>query len=128
MKLKGVRQVDGRPLTGSLIVIHDGSADDLAHAARKAGLFDVKPTAAVEHEVHHDAQAWKETVDRTLGGLVGHGIDARAIGAFAFIAIALRQLASGHIMPPAATALWYAVNLIAPSAPPGGPPDGNGAE
>ena len=58
---------------------------------------------------------------------VGGGIDARALGALAFIAMALRQLAAGHIMPPAATALLYALNLLSPSgkADPG-VPDGDG--
>ena len=122
LKLKGVRQVEGRPLTGSLIVTHDGSADDLAHAARKAGLFNVKAVAQ-EHKFHDDARQWKETVDRALNDAVGHGIDARAIGGLAFLAVALGQLATGRVMPPAATALWYALNLIAPSGRAAPPPE-----
>ena len=128
MKLKGVRQVDGRPLTGSLVVSHDGPPEDVARAARKAGIFDVKDAAkaANEHEVHADARAWKETIDRTLKEAVGHGLDARALGALAFFTIALRQVAAGHVMPPAATALWYGLNLIAQSTKTDVPPGGNG--
>lgn len=120
LKLEGVRQVEGRPLTGSLIVTHDGSMDDLAHAARKSGLFNVR-TATEEHNLHDDAHHWKETIDRTLNDTVGHGLDARAMGGLAFLAVALGQFAAGRVMPPAATALWYALNLLAPlgrAAPP----------
>jgi len=126
MKLKGVRQVEARPLTGSLIVTHDGSLEDLVRLAKKAALFDVS-VASEEHQVHADARAWQAWIDQTLNETVGGGFDARALGAMAFFAIALRQLAAGRVMPPAATALWYALNLIAPSGQSGpGGPDGNG--
>jgi hypothetical protein len=127
MKLKGVRQVEGRPLTGSLILTHDGSPEDLVRSARRAAVFDVKDAAPEEHQIHADARAWQSWIDRTLKEGVGGGFDARALGAAAFFAMALRQLAAGHVMPPAATALLYALNLLSPSnkADPGAP-DGNG--
>lgn len=125
VKLKGVRQADARAVTGSLIVTHDGSSDDLVLAAKKAGVFDVQDH--IEHQFHADADAWQEWIDRTLKDAVGNGIDVRTLGAFAFFAMALRQLASGHIMPPAATALLYALNLLSSfnKADPGAL-DGNG--
>jgi hypothetical protein len=48
------------------------------------------------------------------------------VAAFAFIAMALRQLAAGRIMPPAATALWYGLSLLLMTGiPPGAAPDGS---
>jgi hypothetical protein len=126
LQLAGVHQVEGRPLTGSLIVTHDGTADEFARAARKAGLLHVKGDGD-RHELHADARALKDSIDRALQEAVGHGIDARALGGFAFLAIALRQLATGQVMPPAATALWYALNLIAPGDRSRLPGDRNGA-
>ena len=68
LKLKGVRQVEGRPLTGSLILTHDGSPEDIVRSARKAAVFDAEDApecAAEEHQIHADARAWQVWIDRT---------------------------------------------------------------
>lgn len=129
-KLAGVHEADGRPLTGSVIITHDGSAEDLARAARKARAFEVRempqpPAIAPGAEV----LAWKDWADQSLRETLGPGIDVRTIAAAAFLAMAVRQLAAGSIMPPAATALWYGVSLLLAAGPEPGAPtaDGDGA-
>lgn len=109
--LPGVAGAEGRPLTGSVIVAHDGSAEHLLAAGTAAGLFDVRAPDPGPDPLA-EAAAWKDWADSTLRETVGRGVDLRAIAAFAFIAIALRQLAAGSLLPPAATALWYGVSLM----------------
>lgn len=128
-QVDGVYSADGRPLTGSIIITHDGSADELFHAARKARLFDVQdvPHRMRQAEPIADALAWKDWADQSLQETVGPGVNLRAIAAFAFIAMALRQLAAGSILPPAATALWYGLSLLLAVSPePGIYLDGDG--
>ncbi len=128
-KLSGVQQVEARPATGSLIVTHDGSSDDLIAAAKLAGLFLVEEIAE-SYAPGFEVLAWKERIDSFLKGTFGSGLDLRAVAAFAFIAMALRQLAAGNVMPPAATALWYGLSiLLAGGAPPdAGAEGGDGGE
>jgi hypothetical protein len=128
-KLAGVRQVEARPATGSLIVTHEGSGEDLIDAARLAGLFLVEELAE-SYAPSLEAVAWKERLDQFLKQTVGGGIDLPTIAAFAFFAMALRQTAVGRIMPPAATALWYGLSLLLmKGAAPGPEADaGDGAE
>jgi hypothetical protein len=110
-KLSGVRQVEARPATGSLIVTHDGSAKDLIEAAKLAGLFLVEAFAET-YVPDFEAAASIGRLDQFLKETIGGGIDLLTIAAFAFFAMALRQAAAGRIMPPAATAVWYGLSLL----------------
>jgi hypothetical protein len=128
-QLQGVHMVDGRPLTGSVIITHEGDADDFVHVARKARLFEIEeaPTAMQPPRPLADALAWRDWADQSLRETMGPGVDLRALAAFAFIAVALRQLAVGRILPPAATALWYGLSLLLAANPePGAHFDGDG--
>lgn len=122
-KLSDVRQVEARPATGSLIVSHDSSTEDLIAAVNLAGLFLVEETAET-HAPGFEAQLWKKRIDAFLKDTFGSALDLRAVAAFAFIAMALRQLAAGNVMPPAATALWYGLTILLT----GGMPPDAGAE
>jgi hypothetical protein len=131
VKLAGVKQVEARPRTGSLIVTHDGSTEGLVASAELAGLFYLEE-AAEEYAPSFEARAWKTSIDGFLEETFGKGIDLSAVAAFTFFAIALRQLAAGQVMPPAATAFWYGLSILfargmgmPPAADPG---DGDGGE
>jgi hypothetical protein len=123
-KMSGVKSVEARPATGSLIVAHDSSTDDLIAVARDAGVFLVEEVAEA-YAPSFEAAALKTRIDTFLKETLGKGFDVRSVAAFAFIAMALRQLAAGRIMPPAATALWYGLSLLLMTGvPPGAAPDG----
>lgn len=124
-KLSRVKSVEARPATGSLIVAHDSSTDDFVAVARGTGLFLVEEVAEA-YAPSFEAAALKIRIDAFLKETLGKGFDVRSVAAFAFIAMALRQLAAGRIMPPAATALWYGLSLLLMTGiPPGAAPDGS---
>jgi hypothetical protein len=126
-ELPGVHGVEARPLTGSVIIAHDGSTEGLIHAAGDARVFEVREPPPQPGPVA-EALAWKDWADRSLRDAVGPGVDLRTIAAFAFIAMALRQLAAGSIMPPAATALWYGLSLLLGVNPEASAPVEDGGE
>jgi len=109
--LEGVRQVEARLLTGSLIIHHDGAAGELVRRIEKAGLLRIR-REAWEHAPAVEAQAWKEQIDGFLEASLGKGLDVKNVAAFSLFAMALRQIAAGHVFPPATTALWYGMNLL----------------
>jgi hypothetical protein len=116
-RLDGVHSAEGRPLTGSVIIAHDGSPEDLVHAARKARVFDVQDVPEEQPGPVADAMAWKDWADRSLRDTIGPNVNLRTIAGVAFIAMAVRQLAAGSILPPAATALWYGMSLLLAANP-----------
>jgi hypothetical protein len=124
--LEGVNDAEARTLTGSVIVTHDSSTEDLVRTARDARLFETGD-APRPPELLAEAMAWKAWADQGLSDTVGPGVNLRTVAGLAFIAIALRQLAAGTIMPPAATALWYGLSLLLAANPePGLHAEGDG--
>jgi hypothetical protein len=91
--LPGVLGVETRPLTGSVLIGHFSPLDDLGDAARRAGLFELRPEPV--------SAAAKATVD----------FDPRLVVALALAALALWQISREKIIPPALTLLWYASHL-----------------
>lgn len=111
VQLPGVKEAEGRVLTGSLIVSHDDSSEALVNAARYAGIFDTHeepPAPAPGGEF----EAWKKWADEALKYLGGPGASVSSMASLAFFLMAVTQLARGQTMPPAATALWYAISLL----------------
>jgi len=89
--LPGVRHVEVRPLTGSLVIQHGTPLERISAAAREARLFMIgnappPPTEPV-------------AIDPRM--LVGVGLGAFAVW----------QILEGKILPPAVTLAWYAASL-----------------
>jgi len=91
--IPGVREVDVRPLTGSILVQHDASLEDIGAAARAARLFVLDDARSVT------SPAPAAPLDP--GTVIGLGLGA----------VAVWQLLQGRILPPAITLAWYAATL-----------------
>jgi hypothetical protein len=110
-QISAVVDAEIRSLTGSLIIAHWGTTDDLIEDAQRNGLFAVRPETEVQTVEAH-ALGLVEGLESLTKEVLGRELDIRSLAAFAFIAIAIRQIGVGAIAPPAATALWYAATLL----------------
>jgi hypothetical protein len=129
LHLPGVRQVEGRPATGSLIVTHDGTADALLEAARARGLFIVREPASGPAPASETPE-WQSVLGMLFKDAANPAGAARMAAIVGLLGMTLVQASRGQIMPPATTALWYALSLLLGSGPsPGeGSADGAGSE
>jgi hypothetical protein len=91
--IPGVSRADVRPLTGSVLIEHNGPLERVIAAAAQKGLFVVARASTVA------AAAPPATFDPKVAMGVGLGV------------FALWQLAQGRVLPPAVTLAWYAANL-----------------
>lgn len=107
----GVVDTQIRPVTGSLIVAHWGTAEDLIEEASSKGVFVVGRAPDAE-TVEARARQLMAGAEGAIGKVLGNGLDARSLAALAFAAMAIRQIAIGTISPPAATALWSSAILL----------------
>ena len=122
LRLPGVTKVEGRPATGSLIITHEGSHAQLVEAARESGVLSaqgVEPSAP-----RKETSDWQSLVEPLLKDLSTPSGAGRAAAIVALLGMALLQASRGQIMPPATTALWYALSLLLGS----GVPSGEGGE
>lgn len=93
--MPGVTAVDPRPMTGSLLVLHEGLFPSIGADLPRLGLALVpaadplprSPLSAV-------------TVDPAMAGAAG------------LAALALLQLGRGSVLPPAFTLAWYAGSVL----------------
>lgn len=109
--LPGVSQVEGRPATGSLIVAHAGESDAFMAQALAQGVVLIAASSVPPSEPPflNDVLALMRSLNLPSPGELG----VKHAAAAAFLAMALQQAMRGNLMPPAATALWYAFSLIA---------------
>jgi hypothetical protein len=94
VRLDGVISVRTRPLTGSVVVVHEGTFAGLATRAQGENLFAVLP---------YPGHAESSATSRIAG--------APAAGAVAMAALGTFQLFQQRVLPPAITLFWYALTL-----------------
>ena len=111
LDLGPVQRVEARVLTGSLVVHHEGDAEKLREDLERAHLLKVLREPE-QFDPISEAQAWSRHVNSLLQEFGGRGVSVWNLAALALFAVALRQLAAGNVLPPAATALWYALTLL----------------
>ena len=121
LALDGITEVEGRPLTGSLIITHPETASaDIVEAGHRAGLIAIR-AAPPPPDPASEFAIWKYRLDEALGRSTGQALSLDTAAALAFFAIAMTQIQRGQFFPPAFTALWYALSLLRNGMPPGGP-------
>ncbi len=102
-KAKGVRSVEPRPVTGSLVVLHEGEFAAVAGCMPGLGLA-----------LSASAEARRPAAPR-----IGR-IEPGTAGAIGLAALALVQMRRGNLLPPALTLAWYAGSVLGylPKGPP----------
>lgn len=111
LSLPGVSHVEGRPATGSVIVTHTGPASTVLDAARARGVFDVQVQPS-EPAGGDQLGAWHSLIGEPMTGAQSTPNFARTTTILTLLFMALVQAMRGQVMPPATTALWYALSLL----------------
>ena len=111
----GVVTVATNPYLGSLLVHHQCTLAELTRHSREFGLFEIDtrpPTPVALSQTMADQH--RQTTD-VVERILGPEVDMRSLAALGLAVLALAQLASGQVVPPAITLLWYTFSLVKPS-------------
>lgn len=115
-----VTNVSADPLTGSVLVHHEGSTLDLIMAAVSCGVDELVELAEVPPPVADLIRGEVASLDRRLQSGTGGQFDLSTIAAFGLFALAGIQLVQGAQPLLAVSFAWYASELLrrweAPSA------------
>lgn len=106
-----VKSVEADPLTGSVLVHHEGSTFDLLLAAAQAGvgeLIDLGPPPAVAQQIRNELALFDQLVQRVTSGQM----DLSTVAMFALFTLAGIQLVRGKQPVIAITLAWYASELL----------------
>ncbi len=110
----GVRRVSGSPLTGSLLILHEGEFSSVTRFARSESIFELvvaarpQPFASMQHEV--------ERLDETLRAASGQRWGAAGLAFYGLVGASLWQLLQGRVLPPTITLAFQALNVYKQAA------------
>jgi hypothetical protein len=109
---EGVVKVEINSLTGSVVIEHgSGVLNRIAETGAVEGLFRLaQPSPEGRLPVNRAAGAFA-ALDGWLARATHADIDARSTIFFVLIVLSLVQIARGQVLAPAATLLWYAMEL-----------------
>src|SRR5690606_3676096 len=107
----GVHDVRVNPLTGSILVVHDGSIDDVLCDVERRGALRVD-TGAPEPWLANMHRALIESDERLKAASNGK-LDLETLSFVGFVATGIYQCLNHHGLPAGVTLLRYAVELVA---------------
>lgn len=118
IQTEGVEHVQANPLTASVLVLYDDQV--LAFEALKSYFdtsahFELTDQASAENTnvtIWENAAKQLTTFDNQLKETTSGHMDFRSLVFIVFVVLAIRQLQRGAVFGPAATLLWYAVQLL----------------
>jgi hypothetical protein len=107
--LPEVVQVAGNPVTGTILLHHNGSFDSIAQ--QTGSLFSLAPKVQPQRAVIQTrATHGLDQLSKGLESVTGGQVDLNGLLIVTFTLLAIQQAIEGQVMIPAATALWYALN------------------
>jgi Heavy metal associated domain 2 len=109
-----VRNVSVNVLTGSLLVEHDGSTDDLITELRRRGslLLATELREPYLTQIHRALDESDQRLKRASNG----NIDLETLSFLGFLAGGVYQVFNNHALPAGVTLLRYAVELVTATA------------
>ncbi len=116
--VEGVRSVAVNPLTGSVLVHHDGPAEALVERVRSRGLLRVDSLEPREPALRERLARRLARLDRTIDRATRGELDLAGAALLGLLLLALVQLARGRIAGPALSLLWYASGILRTGARP----------
>jgi hypothetical protein len=112
----GVEMVSGNPTTGTLLIFHRLTTDELRDRAESADLFDLREQAPTSGKASvRLSRAVRSAIDRVDGRLehaTRGDVDVAAITFLVLAGATAYQMMRGKVFPAAVTLLNYAVQVL----------------
>ncbi len=110
--VRGIRTLEAKPATGSILLQHSLDDDTLLSLAKEQDLFEVADPAPVPEPPFAAISRRYDEIDRWVSNATGGQADLSTALFGALAASALVQLARGNVGVPATTLLWYAGSVV----------------
>ncbi len=109
--VESIRAVDANPLTGSLLIRHDGPLERLLGELAARGLICVANPQPCEIPLALRLSERAERVDAGLRRATAGELDLKGAALLALLLLAGVQALRGQLAGPAVSLLWYASSL-----------------
>jgi hypothetical protein len=113
MEMPNMTSIQVNHVTASILCLHDDvSVQKISDYANEHRLFTIDTGGHEPVPVWQQASSGVATLDQTLKHISSGRIDLRSTLFVGVTALAIRQAYQGQILGPAATLLWYAMQLL----------------
>lgn len=102
-------EVAPNPLTGSLLVLHEGPFEAIAGFAERDELFRLGKVITPK-TLQGRVEAGLEATSQNLEAVSGGEFDLDGVLFLGLTGLAIHQAIEGNIMAPAVTLIWYALS------------------
>lgn len=109
--LEGILAVDANPLTGSLLIRHEGPLERLLRELAERGLLRVASLELQEIPLARRLAQRAAAVDEGLRRASAGELDLAGAALLGLLLLALVQAARGQLAGPAVSLVWYASSL-----------------
>lgn len=109
---KQVTHVETNPLTGSLLIYHNGEQAELLRFAQEQQLFQLEPEFPAQQQVLAAAEAQLDQADRALRRLTQGAFDLKELLFVGLIGAAVIQTFRGRFLGSATALLSYAATIL----------------
>lgn len=107
-----INQFSANPLTGSLLIIHEGGIGDIEELARKHGWFSVANGAILPVSVQDKVLEQLNFADAALFTTTKGKYDLRGSIFIVLMLLTIYQALQGKILAPASTLFWHALSTL----------------
>jgi hypothetical protein len=114
----GVEKAEVNPMTGSILVLHDTSAESIIERAEAQKLLVFSSFELEVQSLRERVGIAAGDLDEKIRSATKGALDLRAVVALVFTIAAGRQVTRQNVWPAAGTLLQYASNLLKSDHPP----------
>jgi len=109
----GVQKVEGNPLTGSVLMLHESDSQSIVEFAREKKIFHLSEPKKTETPYHESFISSFSALNERVKSAMNGQIDFWGMTSFALIAAGIYQVARGNLVAiPWYTALYYGSNIL----------------
>jgi hypothetical protein len=110
----GVEVIETNTMTGSILVHHSGTIDQLKAFGQDRGLFVVQPDRKSPVSITESVGSALTRLDGQLTNLTSKRVNGKEVAFSALLLVGVYQMLRGSIWPAGATLVWYALSILAP--------------
>lgn len=113
MKCEGVSKVETNPLTGSILILHSSSIEEIKEFAEREDLFVVQtPNNSVPRPLSKLISTGLKSLDTRVAEKTNGQFDGKEAALLGLLLAGAYQIVRGNLWPAAGTLVWYAFSLL----------------
>jgi hypothetical protein len=112
-KCEGVLKVETNPLTGSILILHSSSIEEIKEFAEREDLFAIQtPNGSVARPFSEQISTGLKSLDTRVAEMTSGQFDGKEAALLGLLLAGAYQIVRGNLWPAAGTLVWYAFSLL----------------